>query len=414
MIYDTIVIGGGPAGMTAAIKVKERCKDASVLIIDRNKKLGKKLYATGNGKCNIANNRLDLSCYHSSNEFFPYQIVNTESHKEIIEFFNNLGVAIYDDGGYLYPESLQASTVVWAMSDRIKRLGIDIHTLENVLSVELIGDRYKVMTDKDEYEALTVIAAPGGAAAPKLGGTELVYDILDRTELKIVTPHPALCRLKCGEKMSELAGVRARCRASLVDNGNIYDSELGEVQFADGSLSGIVIFNLSMQCIDLLMEGAHPSIQLELVPEMHEGDVYNFIRSFISQNPNRCVEAMFNGLVNEKISRFIMNRLHITAMTAAELDDEELRCIVFELKHMTFAIKDYGSYDESQAACGGVDTRQLRPDTMEADGYKGLYIAGEYVDVTGKCGGYNIMWAVVSGTLAGEAAGKRLSYDKNK
>ena len=221
-------------------------------------------------------------------------------------------------------------------------------------------------------------------------------------------------RLKCDEKMSELAGVRARCRASLVDNGNIYDSELGEVQFADGSLSGIVIFNLSMQCIDLLMEGAHPSIQLELVPEMHEEDVYNFIRSFISQNPKRCVEAMFNGLVNEKISRFIMNRLHITAMTAAELDDEELRCIVFELKHMTFAIKDYGSYDESQAACGGVDTRQLRPDTMEADGYKGLYIAGEYVDVTGKCGGYNIMWAVVSGTLAGEAAGKRLSYDKNK
>ena len=279
-------------------------------------------------------------------------------------------MAIYDDGGYLYPESLQASTVVWAMSDRIKRLGIDIHTLENVLSVELIGDRYKVMTDKDEYEALTVIAAPGGAAAPKLGGTELVYDILDRTELKIVTPHPALCRLKCGEKMSELAGVRARCRASLVNNGNIYDSELGEVQFADGSLSGIVIFNLSMQCIDLLMEGAHPSIQLELVPEMHEEDVYNFIRSFIAQNPNRCVEAMFNGLVNEKISRFIMNRLHITAMTAAELDDEEIRCIVFELKHMTFAIKDYGSYDESQAACGGVDTRQLRPDTMEADGYK--------------------------------------------
>lgn len=414
MRYDTIVIGGGPAGMTAAIKAKETCEQAKILIIDRNKKLGKKLYATGNGKCNIANSALDLSSYHSSNEFFPYQIINTESYKILKEFFIDLGVAIYDDGGYLYPQSMQASTVVWALSDRIKYLGIEIHTSEEAVTVEPAGGMYRVVTDCAEYTAGTVVAAPGSAAAPKLGGTESVYRLLGNTDIRTVAPHPALCRLKTDDDMTELAGVRARCSVSLFCDGDVYDSESGEIQFADGWLSGIAVFNLSMQCIDLLNENRIPVIEVTLVPEMCEDDVMGYLRKFRDDNPDRRVEAMFNGLVNEKIARFIIKRLNLKAVTSAGLDDKELDRIVCELKHMRFDITGHGGYDESQAACGGIDTRQLRPDSMEADGYKGLYVAGEYADVTGKCGGYNIMWAVMTGMRAGEAAGKRLTHDKNK
>lgn len=414
MIYDTIVIGGGPAGMTAAIKAKETCEKAKVLIIDRNKKLGKKLYATGNGRCNIANSALDLSSYHSCNEFFPYQIINTESYKKLKEFFMDLGVAIYDDGGYLYPQSMQASTVVWALSDRIKHLGIEIHTTEEAESVEPTDEMYRVVTDCAEYTARTVVAAPGSAAAPKLGGTESVYRLLENTEIRTIAPHPALCRLKTREDISDLAGVRARCRVSLLCDGDVYDSESGEIQFADGWLSGIAVFNLSMQCIDLLNDGRTPVVEVTLVPEMDEDDVLGYLRKFRDSNPDRRLEAMSNGLVNEKIARFIINRLELKSVTAARLTDEELDRMVFEIKHMRFEISGHGGYDESQAACGGIDTRQLRPDSMEADGYKGLYVAGEYADVTGKCGGYNIMWAVMTGMRAGEAAGKRLTHDKNK
>ncbi len=414
MIYDTIVIGGGPAGMTAAIKAKETCEKAKVLIIDRNKKLGKKLYATGNGRCNIANSALDLSSYHSCNEFFPYQIINTESYKKLKEFFMDLGVAIYDDGGYLYPQSMQASTVVWALSDRIKHLGIEIHTTEEAESVEPTDEMYGVVTDCAEYTARTVVAAPGSAAAPKLGGTESVYRLLENTEIRTIAPHPALCRLKTREDISDLAGVRARCRVSLLCDGDVYDSESGEIQFADGWLSGIAVFNLSMQCIDLLNDGRTPVVEVTLVPEMDEDDVLGYLRKFRDSNPDRRLEAMSNGLVNEKIARFIINRLELKSVTAARLTDEELDRMVFEIKHMRFEISGHGGYDESQAACGGIDTRQLRPDSMEADGYKGLYVAGEYADVTGKCGGYNIMWAVMTGMRAGEAAGKRLTHDKNK
>ncbi len=414
MIYDTIVIGGGPAGMTAAIKAKETCEKAKILIIDRNKKLGKKLYATGNGRCNIANSALDLSSYHSCNEFFPYQIINTESYKKLKEFFMDLGVAIYDDGGYLYPQSMQASTVVWALSDRIKHLGIEIHTTEEAESVEPTDEMYGVITDCAEYTARTVVAAPGSAAAPKLGGTESVYRLLENTDIRTIAPHPALCRLKTHEDISDLAGVRARCRVSLLCDGDVYDSESGEIQFADGWLSGIAVFNLSMQCIDLLNDGRTPVVEVTLVPEMDEDDVLGYLRKFRDSNPDRRLEAMSNGLVNEKIARFIINRLELKSVTAARLTDEELDRIVFEIKHMRFEISGHGGYDESQAACGGIDTRQLRPDSMEADGYKGLYVAGEYADVTGKCGGYNIMWAVMTGMRAGEAAGKRLTHDKNK
>lgn len=414
MIYDTIVIGGGPAGMTAAIKAKETCEKAKILIIDRNKKLGKKLYATGNGRCNIANSALDLSSYHSFNEFFPYQIINTESYKKLKEFFMDLGVAIYDDGGYLYPQSMQASTVVWALSDRIKHLGIEIHTTEEAESVEPTDEMYGIVTDCAEYTARTVVAAPGSAAAPKLGGTESVYRLLENTDIRTIAPHPALCRLKTREDTSDLAGVRARCRVSLLCDGDVYDSESGEIQFADGWLSGIAVFNLSMQCIDLLNDGRTPVVEVTLVPEMDEDDVLGYLRKFRDSNPDRRLEAMFNGLVNEKIARFIINRLELKSVTAARLTDEELDRMVFEIKHMRFEISGHGGYDESQAACGGIDTRQLRPDSMEADGYKGLYVAGEYADVTGKCGGYNIMWAVMTGMRAGEAAGKRLTHDKNK
>ncbi len=414
MIYDAIIVGGGPAGMTAAIKIKETCRSAKVLIVDRNKKLGKKLYATGNGKCNIANTRLDLSSYHCDNEFFPYQIVSTESYRDLTDFFMELGVALYDDGGYLYPQSLQASTIVWALSDRIKTLGIEIHTSESVLSVKTSGEMYMIVTDKRDYTTRTVVAAPGSAAAPKLGGTESVYGLLDDIDINMIDPHPALCRLKCDEDMSELAGVRAKCDVILLCDENKYDSESGEIQFADGWLSGIAVFNLSMQCIDLLNEGMHPEIEVTLVPDMSEEDVLDYLSIFRKNNPERRIEAMFNGIVNEKISRFILGRLGLDVHISADLDDDELKKIVHEVKHMRFSISGSGTYDDSQAACGGVDTRQLRPDTMEADGYKGLYVAGEYADVTGKCGGYNIMWAVISGMRAGFAAGKRLIDDKNK
>lgn len=414
MIYDIIVVGAGPAGMTAAIKAKESCKDAKVLVIDRNKKPGKKLYATGNGKCNLANTKLDLSCYHSDNEFFPYQLVSTEAFREVTGFFLDLGVAIYEDDGYLYPASLQASTIVWALTDRLKMQGIDVHTSEEVTAVTEEDGRYIVHSKSHDHYAANVIVAPGGAAAPKLGGSEKVYDILRPLGVSIVSPHPALCRLMSRDVPDALAGVRAKANVSLMCDGNLYGRESGEVQFASGWLSGIAVFNLSIQCIDLLNDGKKPYIEVELVPDMKEEDLTGYMKSFARENGARRPLAMLNGFVNEKIAWEILERLGINCASSAEISDDAISRIANMLKHMEFAVDGHGSYEDSQAASGGVDTRQLRADTLELGDHKGIYVAGEYADVTGKCGGYNIMWAVISGMRAGVAAGKRAENDKNK
>lgn len=414
MIYDIIVVGAGPAGMTAAIKAKESCKDAKVLVIDRNKKPGKKLYATGNGKCNLANTKLDLSCYHSDNEFFPYQLVSTEAFREVTGFFLDLGVAIYEDDGYLYPASLQASTIVWALTDRLKMQGIDVHTSEEVTAVTEEDGRYIVHSKSHDHYAANVIVAPGGAAAPKLGGSEKVYDILKPLGVSIVSPHPALCRLMSRDVPDALAGVRAKANVSLMCDGSLYGRESGEVQFASGWLSGIAVFNLSIQCIDLLNDGKKPYIEVELVPDMKEEDLTGYMKSFARENGARRPLAMLNGFVNEKIAWEILERLGINCASSAEISDDAISRIANMLKHMEFAVDGHGSYEDSQAASGGVDTRQLRADTLELGDHKGIYVAGEYADVTGKCGGYNIMWAVISGMRAGVAAGKRAENDKNK
>ena len=414
MIYDIIVIGGGPAGMTAAIKAKETAPSASVKLIDKNKKLGKKLYATGNGKCNIANTKLDLSCYSSANEFFPFQFVTTDSHNDVMDFFESLGVSSYDDNGYIYPASSQASTIVWALTDRLKILGIENSTSEEVLSIKQGKDgTYIVDTDKGGYRTTQVILAPGGAAAPKLGGSDRVYRLLDDLNVRFVKPHPALCKLKCHEYISDMSGVRAKAVVRLMCDGEEYDHERGEVQFASGYLSGIAVFNMSIQCIDLMETGKKPYIELELVPDISDDMLADRMRRFAEVNGRRRVEAMLNGIVNEKIAGYIIKSLGIKASEAAGLDAADITSICDMLKHMRFNIDGFGSYEDSQAASGGVDTLQLRADNLELAGHRGLYAAGEYVDVTGKCGGYNIMWAVISGMRAGESAGKRIKDDQN-
>lgn len=415
--YDVIVIGGGMAGMTAAIKAKETCAASRILVLEKNKKAGRKLYATGNGRCNLANTELDLSCYHSANEFFPYEVVSTRSYLDVVDFFKGLGMEIYDDDGYLYPMSLQASTVVWALTDRLRSLDIPMHTSEAVTHIcrNSHAKGYIVYTNSSVYRASCVIASPGSAAAPGLGGDDSVYSLLDdlnsEQNIRFVAPHPALCKLRCAENISELAGVRAKADVSLFSGAELCGTERGEVQFTDGFLSGIAVFNLSMEAIDLLREKASDGVFIELAfaPQRTKEELHSYMCSFAKANGGRKVYAMLGSLVNEKLASYILKRSGVKAVCADELSETDIELLSAMLKKLRFEICGHAGYEDSQAACGGVDTRCIRPDNMELDGFSGFYIAGEYADVTGKCGGYNIMWAAVSGMRAGTAAGQTIN-----
>jgi hypothetical protein len=429
--------------MSAAIGVKKKNKAARVLLIEKNKKLGKKLYATGNGRCNFGNTELDLSCYSSENEFFPYEVVAVDSYRKVIQFFRELGVECYQDKGYLYPASLQASTVVWALSDRLKELGVEIHTKEKMVSVKVLdcaenyekGEDnlsagkndtqsesissvkkdiqvgytygYQVVTDSAIYKTKNLIMAVGSGAAPSLGGDLDVYRLLEDLDVPLVKPQPALCRLKCRENIEMLSGVRAKAIVRLFCEATECAKERGEVQFTADSLSGIAVFNLSLRAGEFLREGKELLLKVELIPDMSHGQLEAYVNDFCQNNGNRTCIAMLNGIVNEKIAAYILRENNISSQKAKELSGKDIENVVNSVKELCFRVEGLGDYSESQAAKGGVDTSCIKSTTMEIGTHPGLFIAGEYADVTGKCGGYNIMWAVISGSLAGECVGER-------
>jgi hypothetical protein len=432
-IYDAIVIGGGASGMTAAICAAadveaglSKKNNKNILLLEKNKKIGKKLYATGNGKCNISNSYFGFDCYDSEYEFFPYQIMTKDSYITVNNFINQLGVKTVSENGYYYPASLQASTVVWAMADKLKELGVEIHTSEQAVDIvhNVETGAYTVKTDSAKYETKNIVFACGGAAAPELGGTDSGYELMDKLNIKCIPPYPSLCKLKCREDISMLAGVRAKARVSLyvqenkpVRNqnksvnraGKIYGKavfcreEAGEVQFTKDYLSGIVIFNLSHMAGRYLRNGEKVFVRISLLPDMEQQDIDEYIKQYKVGNSSRTVMAMLNGLVNEKLSAYIMQTLNIENKTVSMLSQSECDDLSLAVNNLTFEITGTGGFDSSQVTAGGVTTRCIIPVDMSFFGDNHIYIIGELLDVDGKCGGYNLMWAIITGMRAGSS-----------
>ena len=419
MIYDMIVIGAGASGMTAAVcaadpNIISDKKTASVpekqlkiLLLEKNKKIGKKIYATGNGKCNIANQAFDINCYFSNNEFFPYKVIASADYKKVISFFEQIGVMISDENGYYYPMSRQASTVVWAFTDALKKNGIEIHTGEQVTEISVNKDHiYEIKTNNTMYHTKNVVLSCGGSAAPVLGGTDVGLDLLEQLGVPVYQFYPALCKVKCREDISELSGVR--CKAGVyVEFGENSDSknepEFGEVQFTDTCISGIVVFNQSHVIGEALEAGGHVRLHISPIPTMNKEDILKYLRTFKKNNPERNIQACLNGLVHEKLGTYIIKKCNIGKNNVRELSEKELMELADILCDLQFKITDTAKITEAQVTRGGADTRFVNPETMELKVVPGCYVTGELLDVDGKCGGYNLMWAVITGMKAGKS-----------
>lgn len=407
MLYDAIIIGGGAAGMSAAIaasaKVKRKCRDREprILLLEKNKKLGKKLYATGNGRCNLANKYLDLSCYDSQNEFFPYQIISATSYKEVLTFIKNLGVEVCNLEGYFYPLSLQASTLVWALTDKLKSENVEFHLNETVIDIKFENQKYKLYTTKGEYCCKNAILACGGAAAPRLGGSLSGYHLAESLGHKVISPLPALCKLKTSSSIALLKGARVKAEAALYVDYNEYARETGEIQFTEDGLSGILFFNLSILAGRLLEKKEEPYVLVGLIPEKTETGILIYMRNFADNHPKRTIMACLNGLLNEKAARYILDTMKITNTAIKDFTEEDFAKIAHVIKNLRFPIIGTGSFEEAQVSAGGIDTKQMNPSNCSSKLLPNLYITGELLDVTGKCGGYNLMWAITTGTKAG-------------
>lgn len=403
-----IVIGGGASGLMAAITAARQ--GAKVTLIEKNRQTGKKLLATGNGHCNFTNRRQEPSCYRSGHPGRAWEIIEAFPMEKTVAFFEELGILVRDRGGYLYPNSGQASSVADVLRLEVQRLSYRVKEAYNteVQAVEKQGTCFRVRTEGWTYEGDALILACGSEAAPKTGSSGDGYRFAKSLGHTIIPPLPALTGVYARENdRGALSGIRTQAEVTLRIDGKVCMTEEGEVQFASYGLSGIPIFQVSRYVSRAKEEGRTCEIDLDVCPAYTRADLEELLlRRDIPVGERKGSDSLL-GMFPEKLSLVLLGRAGISAKKKRrEWTDEDCRRLAGQIKRLTFQIFGCRGYEQAQVCTGGVPLTELRGTTMESVSVPGLYFAGELLDVDGACGGYNLQWAWSSGYLAGlHAAG---------
>ena len=414
------VIGGGASGCMAAITAAQA--GADVHIFEKNEKPGKKLYATGNGRCNLTNLYMDDSCYHTrtadkNGSSLIHSAIERYSPADQIRFFADLGVPVYDRDGYVYPRTNQAQTVVRALEKRIAALGIRVHTGCPVRKIRRSQQGTKAddavfYVDCNDREARafdTVILCTGGMAGPQYGTTGDGYRLAASFSHKISTPLPALTALECkGQFLKRAAGVRCRAAVTLYtgnDKKQIREGrEEGEVQMTDYGISGIPVMQISGMAARLLESKQRVFVQIDFLPEFSDSAFSDEIERRMREDRSQMLGDLFLGLVHKKILDLLLAEKGLQAeMKARRIDDAGIRQILQSMREYTLEVIQVKSFKQAQVTSGGILLEDTDAD-FQSRLQPGLFFAGEVLDVDGRCGGYNLQWAFATGYIAGLAA----------
>lgn len=395
------VVGGGPAGMMAAIKAAEA--GAFVTLYEGNDRVGKKILSTGNGRCNFSNEQMGAQYYYGSGKVLTERILKRFGTEWTIAFFEALGMRVKSRNGYLYPASDQAATVLDLLRYELERRRITVHTGKRITEIRPQNGKFILMPDKTTYNA--VILACGGCAAPETGSDGNGFLLAKRLGHQIVTPVPALCALRCKEKYyKQVAGVRCDAEVTLFVEGQAAASERGELQLTDYGLSGIPVFQLSRHAAKALQEKKSATAGVSFLPDLDEEACNAFFEKRLAVQAEDEMAVFLTGIVNKKINSLMMKLAGIReneragAVNAAAF--ERLVRLYYRLET---EIVDTNGFDRAQVCAGGVDCGEVT-ELLMSKKLPGLYFAGEILDVDGICGGYNLQWAFASGAAAGEAA----------
>ncbi len=398
-----IIVGAGASGMMAAIVARRA--GADVIVLEQNEEVGKKILATGNGKCNFSNIYQEPLCYRSNEPKKAWDIVNRFSYQDTIRFFTELGIYSKNKNGYLYPNSEQASSVRDVLFLEMENLGVKLKTGIHVKNIWHEKECWHVTDNKTVYQADAVIVASGSQASNIKGSDGNGYMFAKENGLHVITPIPALVQLKCREKVyKHLAGVRTQVKISLYINNVFTASDTGELQLTNYGISGIPTFQVSRFAAKALYEKKEVHAILDFAPEFEKEQFERFLRHRKKLCGKRKMKDFFTGLFHEKLSAtwLMIARIDLEKY-AEELSEEELLKLIRIIKEFKTVIIDTNPYTQAQVCAGGVDLNDLTKD-LESKKNKGLYFIGEVVDVDGMCGGYNLQWAWSSGFIAGTHA----------
>lgn len=412
MNSDIIVIGGGAAGMMAALTAADR--GARVLLLERNQKVGRKLYITGKGRCNLTNNSTVQEVLENvpRNSRFLTGAMTRFPPADTMKFFELLGVPLKTErGNRVFPQSDRSADVIDALFLALRRAGVEIAEERAVRILTRGGHVTAVQTEHGKYNCKAVILATGGLSYPATGSTGDGYAMAEVLGHTIVEPRPSLVPLAAkGEDCGRMQGLSLRNVVVKVKNekGKTVYRDQGELLFTHFGLSGPLILSASAHMREMGRE--HYTIWIDLKPALDEATLDVRLLRDLAENPNRAFHNVLEGLVPRLMVPVLVDRSGIPAGEKANSVTREQRRRLLELlKGFSVEIAGPRPIEEAIVTSGGVKVSEVDPKTMASKRIEGLYLAGEILDVDAYTGGFNLQIAWATGHAAGEAAALALN-----
>ena len=399
------IIGGGASGMAAALAAAEN-KDARVILLERQARVGRKLQATGNGRCNLSNIHADNQGYHGENPDFVESAIGAFPPKVTLDWFASLGLfTVTEDSGKVYPYSDQANSVVDVLRLALVKENITLKTGYEVTKIQKTEDGFLVTNGEEPIACDKLIVACGGLAGSKLGGTMAGYKLLAKLGHRSTKLRPSLVQIKSAwPELPSLKGVRTNCHVEILCNGEIYAQSTGELQLTEHGISGPVVFEISR---DVCAARGKWTAKLDFLPDISAETLEAEIQR--RRATNLPMEELLTGILHNRLGRVLTKAAGIKGKQYVnQLSNAELREVLAAVKGLEIDLTEPLGMDSAQVTAGGVLTDGFNPQTMESKLVSGLYACGEVLDIDGDCGGYNLQWAWSSGRLAGRNSGKEI------
>ncbi len=396
---NVLVIGGGAAGMMAALTAAGN--GHSVTLLERQSRPGRKLMATGNGRCNLTNRHAAPEHYHGEDAAFCAPALSAFTVEDTLAYFSQLGLlTTTEDSGRVYPYSNMAGSVLDVLRYAIEGSDIRLHTGCTVTGIRRQGAAFTVETEAGErFSADRVILAAGGAAGSKVGGVMDGYRLAKALGHRRTALYPSLVQLKTDPTYPRaLKGVKAEARVRILRGDECLAENEGEILFTEYGVSGPAIFEISRSAAT---GGEGLRVELDFLPHWSEEDTLSWLYQRQAMSGERESGTLLSGTLHARLGQMVCKYAGFTAQSAESLTHRDLTAIAHALRRFTLPILGVCGFDQAQVTAGGLRTDEFDRRTMESLLVPGFYACGEVLDIDGDCGGYNLQWAWSSGYVAG-------------
>ncbi len=401
------IIGGGAAGLMAALSAAR--VGADITIYEHNSSVGKKILASGNGRCNIINTSVCSDDYAGANPQFAQYALEQLPYAAFETFCHSIGLLLDSkEDGRCYPLSNEAKAVLIAFKSAVIDAGVKILTEKKVTALTKENGRFVVYCGEEKKSYDKVLIATGSEAAPQLGASADGYLFASAFGHEIIPTYPSLVQLHLNSKIHhKMAGVKTFAEVTLTIDNKPRTKVQGDILFASYGISGLAILDISQRASFALMKKQRVEIGINLLPRFDAQNLYNMIKKLFADVPNRPLETVLSTLLPGKTILYLCEEAAVNPSKAVSaLLEKETQKLIHLIQNWKFVVTDTHGFKHAEVSGGGVSTVQINNTTMESKLVKGLYFAGEVLDIVGRRGGYNFNFAWASGLIAGKEMGK--------